>query len=117
MFAIQADSKLEILNFSVKMCVKANTTVQRRTTLNRWVNPLFNNTCARNSSSGFRNFVNKMAEKAEGEMESHKCYGDKELDLSKCASDFAQYCQVDVTEEVSPLFSCKMQTGENRTHN
>ena len=41
-----------------------------------------------------------MAEAAESQVESHKCHGEKELDLKKCASDFAQYCQVDVTDEV-----------------
>lgn len=38
-----------------------------------------------------------------GSEESYNCNDKKQLYLKKCASDFAQYCQVDVTEEVTVI--------------
>lgn len=87
MFAVQADEKLK-----VKRTPPVN--VQKR----------FFSACSTADQKIFGSKLfhpSKMAEGGEETLvENGKLEDEVELDLAKCAEEFAQYCQVDVRKEV-----------------
>lgn len=88
MFAVQADEKLK--------SEATDTGVRSTTFLCRFEHPLVKMYSAQGWLVRF-----KMADGGEEVLvENDKTEDEVELDLAKCASEFAKYCQVDVRNEV-----------------
>ena len=90
MFAVPADEKLKVKQKRSKASVNVPQRFFPR-----------GSTAAQSSFGSGLVLQSKMADGGEEvSVENHKNEEEVELDLAKCATEFAQYCQVDVRNEV-----------------